>query len=86
MESLEEFFSVIRSFLTARSIQFIVNGQSSEINANVSNALFPTLLYFCFILMICLKVYFVKIYADDITVYGQISQNLEDQGLEDDRF
>ena len=81
-------FSVIKSFLTGRSMKVVVNGQSSgehNINAGVpqGSVLGPTLfLLFINDLPDGVKESFINIYADDTTIYGVTKKGILDhEGL-----
>ena len=80
-------FSVIQSFLTGRTMKVVVNGQSSgihDINAGVpqGSVLGPTLfLLFINDLPDNILRSFVNIYADDTTLYGCTSKDLDHVSL-----
>ena len=80
-------FSIIKSFLTGRSMRVVVNGQSSKvfgINAGVpqGSVLGPTLfLLFINDLPDSVIRSFINIFADDTTIYGLTSKNLNHSDL-----
>lgn len=85
MESLEEFFSIIKFFLTGRFMNGMVYGQISEaheINESIPQGSFlsPIPFYINDLFHNIVR-FLLNIYADDTIVYGFTSEILYDQSL-----